>query len=95
MAEVAFRQLRKQYPPRRGSAAVEVLKGIDLEVRDGESLVLVGPSGCGKSTLLRLLAGLEAPSQGQVVVAGRDVQPCRHHAVMWRWCFRAMRFIPT
>ena len=36
MAEVAFRQLRKQYPPRRGSAAVEVLKGIDLEVRDGE-----------------------------------------------------------
>ena len=73
MAEVAFRQLRKQYPPRRGSAAVEVLKGIDLEVRDGEFLVLVGPSGCGKSTLLRLLAGLEAPSQGQVVVAGRDV----------------------
>ena len=43
MAEVAFRQLRKQYPPRRGSAAVEVLKGIDLEVRDGEFLVLVGP----------------------------------------------------
>ena len=85
MAEVAFRQLRKQYPPRRGSAAVEVLKGIDLEVRDGEFLVLVGPSGCGKSTLLRLLAGLEAPSQGQVVVAGRDVSalpPSRRDVAM-------------
>ena len=56
MAEVAFRQLRKQYPPRRGSAAVEVLKGIDLEVRDGEFLVLVGPSGCGKSTLLKTIS---------------------------------------
>ena len=73
VAEVAFRQLRKQYPPRRGSAPVEVLKGIDLEVQDGEFLVLVGPSGCGKSTLLRLLAGLEAPSQGQVHVGGREV----------------------
>ena len=85
MAEVAFRQLRKQYPPRRGSAVVEVLKGIDLEVRDGEFLVLVGPSGCGKSTLLRLLAGLEAPSQGQVVVAGRDVSalpPSRRDVAM-------------
>ena len=85
MAEVAFRQLRKQYPPRRGSAAVEVLKGIDLEVRDGEFLVLVGPSGCGKSTLLRLLAGLEAPSEGQVVVAGRDVSalpPSRRDVAM-------------
>ena len=85
MAEVSFRQLRKQYPPRRGSAAVEVLKGIDLEVCDGEFLVLVGPSGCGKSTLLRLLAGLEAPSQGQVVVAGRDVSalpPSRRDVAM-------------
>ena len=63
MAEVAFRQLRKQYPPRRGSAAVEVLKGIDLEVRDGEFLVLVGPSGCGKSTLIKvLLPALGSPT---------------------------------
>jgi multiple sugar transport system ATP-binding protein len=73
VAEVAFRSLRKQYPPRRGSSPVEVLKGIDLTVQDGEFLVLVGPSGCGKSTLLRLLAGLEMPSQGQVLVGGRDV----------------------
>lgn len=73
MAEVSFRQLRKQYPPRRGGAPVQVLQSIDLAVRDGEFLVLVGPSGCGKSTLLRLLAGLEEPSSGQVMVGGRDV----------------------
>ncbi|MFT4013845.1 MAG: sn-glycerol-3-phosphate ABC transporter ATP-binding protein UgpC [Paracoccus sp. (in: a-proteobacteria)] len=51
----------------------EVLAGIDLEVRDGEFLVLVGPSGCGKSTLLRLIAGLEDADAGGIHIAGRDV----------------------
>ena len=73
MAEVEFQNLRKQYPPRRGAAAVEVLRGIDLQIKVGEFLVLVGPSGCGKSTLLRLLAGLETPSAGEVLVGGRTV----------------------
>ncbi|NBO27911.1 MAG: ABC transporter ATP-binding protein [Synechococcaceae bacterium WBA_2_066] len=73
MAEVEFQNLRKQYPPRRGASAVEVLRGIDLQIKDGEFLVLVGPSGCGKSTLLRLLAGLETPSAGEVLVGGRTV----------------------
>jgi len=73
LAEVEFRDLRKQYPPRRGGETVEVLRGIDLKIRDGEFLVLVGPSGCGKSTLLRLLAGLENPSSGDVFVGGRNV----------------------
>ena len=73
MAEVEFQNLRKQYPPRRGAAAVEVLRGLDLQIKDGEFLVLVGPSGCGKSTLLRLLAGLETPSAGEVLVGGRTV----------------------
>jgi ABC-type sugar transport system ATPase subunit len=45
----------------------------DLDVADGELLVLVGPSGCGKSTLLRLIAGLEAPTGGRVLIDGRDV----------------------
>ena len=73
MAEVEFQNLRKQYPPRRGAAAVEVFRGIDLQIKDGEFVVLVGPSGCGKSTLLRLLAGLETPSAGEVLVGGRTV----------------------
>jgi len=52
---------------------VEVLKGIDLEVNDGEFVVFVGPSGCGKSTLLRVIAGLEDSTSGRVVIDGQDV----------------------
>jgi multiple sugar transport system ATP-binding protein len=51
----------------------EVLKGIDLEIRNGEFVVLVGPSGCGKSTLLNVIAGLEKASSGRVLIGGRDV----------------------
>ncbi len=50
-----------------------VLQGVDLEIADGELLVLVGPSGCGKSTLLRIVAGLEAPTRGRVRIGERDV----------------------
>ncbi|MER9422469.1 ABC transporter ATP-binding protein [Mesorhizobium sp. M0317] len=52
---------------------VEVLKGINLEVTDGEFVVFVGPSGCGKSTLLRVIAGLEDSTCGRVVIDGTDV----------------------
>ncbi len=50
-----------------------ILRGIDLEVEDGELVVLVGPSGCGKSTLLRTIAGLEVPDSGEVRIGERDV----------------------
>ncbi|GLS30062.1 carbohydrate ABC transporter ATP-binding protein, CUT1 family [Mesorhizobium albiziae] len=52
---------------------VDVLKGIDLEVRDGEFVVFVGPSGCGKSTLLRIIAGLEDLTAGDVKIDGEKV----------------------
>jgi multiple sugar transport system ATP-binding protein len=52
---------------------VEVLKGIDLQVNDGEFVVFVGPSGCGKSTLLRVIAGLEDSTSGRVLIDGADV----------------------
>ena len=56
---------------------MEVLRQLDLEIQDGEFLVLVGPSGCGKSTLLRLLAGLEQPSHGEIYVGNRPVSQLR------------------
>ena len=53
--------------------AVQVVKGIDLEVTDGEFLVLLGPSGCGKTTALRMVAGLESVSSGRIMIGNRDV----------------------
>jgi sn-glycerol 3-phosphate transport system ATP-binding protein/multiple sugar transport system ATP-binding protein len=50
-----------------------ILRGVDLEIREGAFTVLVGPSGCGKSTLLRLVAGLEQVDEGTITLAGRDV----------------------
>ncbi len=58
---------------RKAFGAVEVLKGVDLEIADGEFVVFVGPSGCGKSTLLRTIAGLEETTAGQVMIGGRAV----------------------
>ncbi|MCP9902009.1 ATP-binding cassette domain-containing protein [Cyanobium sp. Cruz CV13-4-11] len=77
MAAVRFQKVGKTYPPRRGGSPVEVLRELDLQIEDGEFLVLVGPSGCGKSTLLRLLAGLEATTSGEIYVGERPVSRLR------------------
>ncbi|MFT8247062.1 sn-glycerol-3-phosphate ABC transporter ATP-binding protein UgpC [Roseomonas sp. BN140053] len=69
MATLTLETIRKSF------GKVEVLHGIELEVADGEMVVLVGASGCGKSTLLRIVAGLETATSGRVVIAGRDVTP--------------------
>ena len=53
--------------------ALKVLKGIDLEIEEGEFVVFVGRSGCGKSTLLRVIAGLETISSGEILIEGNDV----------------------
>ncbi|WP_421681484.1 sn-glycerol-3-phosphate ABC transporter ATP-binding protein UgpC [Stutzerimonas urumqiensis] len=67
MADLKIRNLKKVFDD------VEIIKGIDLDVRDREFVVFVGPSGCGKSTLLRLIAGLEEVSSGQIELDGRDI----------------------
>jgi ABC-type sugar transport system ATPase subunit len=56
---------------------LDVVRNIDLDVADGEFLVLVGPSGCGKSTLLRMLAGLETISDGELQIGGRRANELR------------------
>ena len=68
MAEVRLRSIEKQF-----SGGVHAVKPCDLDISDGEFLVLVGPSGCGKSTLLRMIAGLEEPSGGTITIGSRDV----------------------
>jgi multiple sugar transport system ATP-binding protein len=58
---------------RKSFGALEVVKGLDLAIPDGEFLVLLGPSGCGKTTALRMVAGLESVSSGRVLIGERDV----------------------
>lgn len=67
MASVSLRKLEKSY------GALRIVKGIDLEIQDGEFVVFVGPSGCGKSTTLRMIAGLETISDGEIRIGERAV----------------------
>ena len=67
MARLSIEGARKSF------GATEVLKGVSIDVADGEFTVIVGPSGCGKSTLLRVVAGLEDLTDGRIVIGDRDV----------------------
>ncbi|WP_416799391.1 ABC transporter ATP-binding protein [Ciceribacter azotifigens] len=67
MANVQFAEVRKSF------GAFPVIKGVTIDIEDGEFVILVGPSGCGKSTLLRMLAGLENISGGEIRIGGRKV----------------------
>jgi multiple sugar transport system ATP-binding protein len=68
MAEIEFKDVTKRYPD-----GYEAVKHINLDVKDGELMVLVGPSGCGKSTALRMVAGLEDISDGELKIGGTVV----------------------
>lgn len=67
MAAVELRDVEKRF------GKVQVIRGVDLSIESGEFIVFVGPSGCGKSTLLRLVAGLEEPTGGEVMIGGKVV----------------------
>ena len=70
MADLELRQISKQFDRQFA------VKDVNLHVQDGELVVLLGPSGCGKSTLMRLIAGLEAPTHGQVLIGGKTKRRC-------------------
>jgi multiple sugar transport system ATP-binding protein len=68
MAEIQFKGITKRYPD-----GFEAVKAIDLDIGDGEFMILVGPSGCGKSTALRMIAGLEDITEGDMIIGGERV----------------------
>lgn len=79
MGQVSLRAIHKSY------GLVDVIRGIDLDVRDGEFMVFVGPSGCGKSTTLRMIAGLESITSGDLLIDGQranDLRPADRGAAM-------------
>ncbi len=80
MADLKLTNIGKRY-----GGSVDVLKGINLEIKTGELIVFVGPSGCGKSTLLRMIAGLEKISEGELQIDGQvvnDVPPAQRGIAM-------------
>jgi multiple sugar transport system ATP-binding protein len=72
-ASVEIKELVKTYTDDRGRPTFTAVKGIDLNIEDGEFMVLVGPSGCGKSTTLRMIAGLERVTGGTISIGGKVV----------------------
>jgi putative ABC transport system ATP-binding protein len=87
---VDVQQVRKVY--RRDSQEITVLDGIDLQVPEGEFVALMGPSGSGKTTLLNLIAGIDRPTSGRVIVAGTDVAALSESALA-AWRSRNVGFI--
>ncbi|MET9246793.1 ABC transporter ATP-binding protein [Nonomuraea sp. NPDC003709] len=73
MTKISIRNVVKTFQVRDADQPFTALSGIDLDVREGEFLTLVGPSGCGKSTLLDLIAGLTAPTSGEILIDGARV----------------------
>src|ERR671917_1957208 len=68
MADIKLRDITKRYPD-----GTEAVKKLNLDIKDGEFMILVGPSGCGKSTALRMIAGLEDISEGELAIGGERV----------------------
>jgi putative ABC transport system ATP-binding protein len=77
---------------RRGSEQIDVLNGLTLEVPEGEFLALMGPSGSGKTTLLNLIAGLDSPSAGEIVVGGEVISDMSE-AQLAKWRTRSVGFV--
>lgn len=86
---------------RRGPEEIDVLKGVDLQVPAGEFLALMGPSGSGKTTLLNIMAGIDAPTSGKVIIHGCDISRFNEDQLAaWRtrnigYIFQAYNLVPV
>ncbi|MDR3064320.1 MAG: sn-glycerol-3-phosphate ABC transporter ATP-binding protein UgpC [Comamonas sp.] len=83
MASISLKNIVQRYGT--GRSAVPVIHGINVEIKDGEFIVLVGPSGCGKSTLLRMIAGLEEITDGDLLIGSNkvnDLEPAKRNIAM-------------
>ena len=96
---VSIRNLHKTY--QRGPEKVDVLRGIDLDIIQGDFVALMGPSGSGKTTLLNLIGGLDSPSSGSIEVAGQHIETLREgQLAQWRsnhvgFVFQFYNLMPT
>ena len=74
MSRLSIRQVSKIFPGNRGGVPTTALQPVSLDVADNDFITVLGPSGCGKSTLLRLVAGLETPSGGEILLDGEHIE---------------------
>lgn len=99
MALVEVRNLKKQF--RKGDETITPLDGVDLDIEQGEFVVMMGPSGTGKSTLLNLIAGIDRPNHGTIRVADTDItRLSRSQMADWRaanlgYIFQTHNLIPV
>ena len=99
MAQLQLKGIKKAY--RSGEVEVPVLDGVDLEVEKGEILVILGPSGSGKTTLLNLVAGIDRPDEGEILVGSRDLahlseeELTRYRRTRVGYVFQFFNLLPT
>ena len=90
MSNIAFEHITKRY-----SDGFEAVKDMNINIDDGEFMVLVGPSGSGKSTALRMVAGLEDITEGELKIGNRSSTNASRRIGTSRWSSRTMRCIRT
>ncbi len=99
MVIIECRDLTKQY--RKGDTVITPLESLDLTIQRGEFLALMGPSGSGKTTLLNLIAGIDRPTSGSIVIDGQDIAPLsRSRLASWRsenigYVFQLYNLVPV
>ena len=88
MALLEAKNIRKVYATRFGGNQVQALTDVSFTVDEGEYVAIMGESGSGKTTLLNILAALDRPTSGTVLLDGKDISWRRSDAISWGLCFR-------